>query len=151
MKKQPLLLLLPLLLFVGCAVYKYVPSYNNDRGYRDGALSDDTFFVEYQFLNVITWKHWQKVFGEKYALLRSAELTKKNRFKYFVVLNKRYGVIRKSVGGSLYGYGYRFEIQCYKEKPTYSFPVKIYQAEMVIKNYKYLYNSEKSKERAFRL
>ena len=150
MKKQPLLLLLPLLLFVGCAVYKYVPSYNNDRGYRDGALSDDTFFVEYQFNFLIT-KKWQKDFGEKYALLRSAELTKKNRFKYFVVLNKRYGVIRKSVGGSLYGYGYRFEIQCYKEKPTYSFPVKIYQAEMVIKNYKYLYNSEKSKERAFRL
>ena len=148
MKKQPLLLLLPLLLFVGCAVYKYVPSYNNDRGYRDGALSDDTFFVEYQF-NLLNTKKWQKVFGEKYVLLRSAELTKKNRFKYFVVLNKRYGVIRKSVGGSFYGY--RFEIQCYKEKPTSSLPFTVYQAEMVIKNYKYLYNSEKSKERAFRL
>ena len=49
--------------------------------------------------------------------------------------------------------GYRFIIQCYKEKPTNidfnaldNYAV-IYEADMVINNYQYLYNKEEAKKR----
>ena len=47
-------------------------------GYRDGQFSDDTFWVEYLHQG-------NRRFKEKYTLLRSAEVTKENGFKYFIL------------------------------------------------------------------
>ena len=50
--------------------------------------------------------------------------------------------------------GYRFIIQCYKEKPfnldfnALDNYAVIYEADMVIKNYQYLYNKEEAKKRS---
>ena len=141
-------LLLIALLIVGCSSYthQYI-TYDGEYGYRDGQFSDDTFWVEYISFNGLGAFQFGSA-KEKYTLLRSAEITKEKGFKYFVVLTKKWDFLAKS------GTGHRFKIQCYKEKPTNidfnaldNYAV-IYEAEMVIKNYQYLYNKEEAKQRA---
>ena len=132
-------------LFVGCgANYQYIP-YNGEKygyGHKDGQFSDDTFWVEYLKIGNVTFK-------EKYTLLRSAEVTKENGFKYFVVLKKVEGDARALSNGN------RFIIQCYEKKPSNldfnamdNYAV-IYEADMVINNYQYLSNHEEAKKRRY--
>jgi len=149
------LILLSVLLIVGCAVnFQYIPYDGEKYGYRDGQFSDDTFWVEY-----LSWDRMAHGSDkEKYTLLRSAEITKENRFKYFVVLTKKWGVldyVKKLDFNTTDNdkYGHRYKIQCYKEKPTNidfnaldNYAV-IYDAEMVITNYQYLYNKEEAEQR----
>ena len=72
------LVLLSILLIVGCANRQYIPYDGAGYGYRDGQFSDDTFWVEYLHQG-------NRRFKEKYTLLRSAEVTKENGFKYFIL------------------------------------------------------------------
>ena len=128
-------------LFMGCFKYQYIPYDGVKFGYRDGQLSDDTFWAEYN-------KRGGR-FNEKYTLLRCAEITKKNDFKYFVVLKKVNLVIDQKVNN----WGRRYTFQCYTKKPSNldfnaldNYAI-IYEADMVIKNYQYLYNKEEAKKR----
>ena len=134
------LILLSVILIVGCANYQYISYIGEEYGYRDGQFSDDTFWIEYLHQGNINFK-------EKYTLLRSAEVTKENGFKYFVVLKEGYRTLSGQID-DLVIWGNRFIIQCYEEKPSnIDFNAVIYEADMVINNYQYLYNKNKAKKR----
>ena len=133
------LILLSIILIVGCANYQYMQYDEGNYGYRDGQFSDDTFWVEYLVKGGL--------FPEKYTLLRSAEVTKENGFKYFVVLKEGYDILGGQIN-DLVIFGNRFIIQCYEEKPSnVDFNPIIYEADMVINNYQYLYNKKEAQKR----
>ena len=133
------LILLSVLLIVGCGNYQYISYIGEYYGYRDGQYSDDTLWIEYLHQG-------NKNFKEKYTLLRSAEVTKENGFKYFVVLKEKYEILGEINDFVLFGN--RFIIQCYEEKPSnIDFNAVIYEADMVINNYQYLYNKKEAKKR----
>jgi len=139
------IILLSVILIVGCANYQYISYIGEEYGYRDGQFSDDTFWIEYLHQG-------NKNFNEKYTLLRSAEVTKENGFKYFVVLKEGYEILGGQINEFVL-FGNRFIIQCYEEKPSNidfnaldNYAV-IYEADMVINNYQYLYNKKEAKKR----
>ena len=135
------LIFISILLIIGCGVNTQYISYIGEKyGYRDGQFSDDTFWIEYLHQG-------NKNFNEKYTLLRSAEVTKENGFKYFIVLKEGYGTLGRPIDG-LGIFGNRFIIQCYEEKPSnVDFNPIIYEADMVINNYQYLYNKKEAQKR----
>ena len=107
MKKIKLwfILLLPIVATLGCATaYQKEGVFTN--GYSDFRSSEDTF--------VITFRANEHTSEEKvleYALKRAAELTLKNGFQYFSILNQ----VEKAPG--LHYPSARITIQCYHSEP----------------------------------
>ena len=120
---------------VGCASVSDYHPFNNYTGYNNLKLQDNIFKIGYQDDQFSTV---QKV--EDYALLRAAEVTLDNGYKYFTELNssddsktslhtsKRTGKVRLIEKPST-----TITIQCYKAKPVDITGV-IYDAEQIKTN-----------------
>ena len=142
------IVLLIVLFFFACHppkkfIYKYRShpkswwKYNMGKlyGAQTGKLSDDMFWVEYEFVHDLELNNFQK----EYYLLRCAELTKKMEFKFFIILMENLDLSGNTEGQMI--------IKCYKSLPPLgeiSDLAIIRNADIVIANNQFLYKGKKA-------
>jgi hypothetical protein len=101
-----LFLMIPLMALIGCATtYQKESVFTN--GYSDFRASEDTFVVTFR-----ANEHTPKEDVFTYALQRCAELTLKNGFRYFAVIEE------SSKGRGLHYPSVRLHIQCFHSEPA---------------------------------
>ena len=107
-------------------------------GAKVGKLSNDTFWVDYEFVKDLESKYFEK----EYYLLRSAELTKEMGFKFFIILIENLDESGNTNGQMI--------IKCFKKPPTNEeiSPLAIIRnADIIITNSEYLRNGKKAYNR----
>ena len=107
-------------------------------GAKVGKLSNNTFWVDYEFVNDLESDNFEK----EYYLLRCAELTKEMGFKFFIILIENVDELGNTKG--------QMVIQCFKKLPTneeISHLAIIRNADIIITNSEYLYNGKKAYNR----
>lgn len=101
-----LALILPVVAISGCATaYQKEGVFTN--GYSDYRPSEDTFVVTFR-----ASEHTPDHLAMQYALQRAAELTLKNGYRFFSVLEQT------GKGPGLHYPSVRLTIQCYHSEPT---------------------------------
>lgn len=107
-------------------------------GAKVGKLSNDTFWVDYEFVEDLETDNFEK----EYYLLRSAELTKEMGFKFFIILIENIDESGNTDG--------QMVIKCFKKLPTNEEinPLAIIRnADIIITNSEYLRNGNKAYNR----
>ena len=107
-------------------------------GAKVGKLSNDTFWVDYEFVKDLESKNFEK----EYYLLRSAELTKEMGFNFFIILIENLDESGNTNGQMI--------IKCFKKLPNNEeiSPLAIIRnADIIITNSQYLRNGKKAYNR----
>ena len=144
-------ILIIILFIIGCHppnkfIYKYRSNpknwgkFNMGKlyGAKVGKLSQDTFWIDYEFVNDLEFNNFEK----EYYLLRCAELTKEMGFKFFIILIENLDRSGNTEGQMI--------IQCFKKLPTnkeISHLAIIRNADIIITNSEYLRNGKKAYNR----